>query len=35
MLKSGRGVASHNAPWHGSLNGGIPAGQAITAIAGE
>ena len=35
MLKSNGGVSNFNAPWYGSLNGAVPAGQAVTAIAGE
>jgi hypothetical protein len=35
ILKSNGGVANYNAPWYGSLNGTIPAGQSVTAIAGE
>jgi hypothetical protein len=35
ILKSNGGVSNVHAPWYGSLNGTIPAGQAVTAIAGE
>ncbi len=35
VLKSNGGVDNHHAPWYGSLNGGIPAGQTDTAIASE
>ena len=35
ILRSNGGVSNIHAPWYGSLNGGIPAGQAVTAIAGE
>ena len=33
MLKSNGGVSNYNAPWYGSLNGKLPAGQTVTAIA--
>ena len=33
ILKSNGGVANYNAPWYGSLNGKVPAGQAVTGIA--
>ncbi|MFI5062534.1 MAG: hypothetical protein ACHP9Z_00945 [Streptosporangiales bacterium] len=35
ILRSNGGVSNIDAPWYGSLTGAIPAGQAITAIAGE
>jgi peptidoglycan/xylan/chitin deacetylase (PgdA/CDA1 family) len=33
ILKSNGGVSNLGAPWYGSLNGKIPAGQTVTAIA--
>jgi peptidoglycan/xylan/chitin deacetylase (PgdA/CDA1 family) len=33
ILKSNGGVANFHAPWHGSLEGHVPAGSAVTAIA--
>ncbi len=35
ILKSNGSVDSFNAPWYGSLNGKLAAGQAVTAIAGQ
>ena len=34
IVKSDGGVDAFNAPWHGSIRGQIPAGQAVTGIAG-
>jgi peptidoglycan/xylan/chitin deacetylase (PgdA/CDA1 family) len=33
ILRSNGGVYTFHAPWYGSLNGRIPAGQRVTAIA--
>ena len=35
ILKSNGGVGNYNAPWYGSLNGAIPAGQSVSALASE
>jgi hypothetical protein len=35
ILKSNGGVGNYNAPWYRSLNGAIPAGQSVTALASE
>ena len=34
ILKSTGGVDDFGVPWYGSLAGQVPAGQAVTAIAG-
>ena len=34
ILKSDGGVANYRAPWHGSMAGVLPAGQAVTGIGG-
>jgi hypothetical protein len=35
ILKSNGEVAAYNAPWYESLNGAIPAGQSVMAIASQ
>lgn len=35
ILKSNGGVDSFHAPWYGSLNGKLPSGKTVTAIAGQ
>lgn len=35
VLKSNGGVDNNNAPWHGPLNGNIPAGETVAAPASE
>jgi hypothetical protein len=35
ILKSDGGVDAFSAPWYGSMRGQLPAGQAVTGIAGE
>jgi hypothetical protein len=35
IVRSSGGVDAFTAPWYGSLAGLIPAGKAVTGIAGE
>jgi hypothetical protein len=35
ILKSNGGVDNFHAPWRGSLNGKLSAGQTVTAIASQ